>query len=337
GTVSVSCSSDGVCKDDAPAAPVTTIAPDLPSAADAERKARELFDAVGDDVEGLDATVENYGAGVSVQFEQRVGDLEAIGWSRGATFGEKGALQNAFGSLADTVKVGDYPLVEPKKAFERSQALQEQSQVRTLEDRAAQEGGAVDSEAAKEAELRAGASGGSSGSGSSGSSGSSAGSTGVAEPAPAPDQPVSDGGAGGTDPAPGSEPVPRPLPADQVPIPEPEPVVVKLTDVEIVLVVEHPMCPGGTVYVVPAYRFTSEDGEEHVYGPVPAVGDEYLASASKGGDEPVSSEGCAEPGAVDLPAKEEPGVGATEPAVRPDSPPPPDVAPETIAPNTTTG
>ncbi|HEX4978950.1 MAG TPA: hypothetical protein VFV35_02690 [Acidimicrobiales bacterium] len=114
---------------------------------------------------------------------------------------------------------------------------------------------------------------------------------------------------GASEPPPAMEPAPAPAPAPAETLP---PRIVELTGAEVVYVVEYGRCAGDPVYLVPAYRFTSDDPDELGFGPVPAVTDEHLAAnGAVGGDAPEPEE----PSSSTEPAYEPcPGEHSTEPA-----------------------
>ncbi|HVM08169.1 MAG TPA: hypothetical protein VM345_06900 [Acidimicrobiales bacterium] len=257
---SVACAPDGTCERS------DTVAPppppnDLPDDGDAERKARELFEAAGMSLRNTEVRVDRSDYAVSVVFTLEVDDIAVEGLGASMSFGDKGIVQYASGFLADTSKIGDYPLLETAPAYERW--------TKGMGDGV---GIAVD---------------------------------GVARPEPATGapEPAVDMPARG-DTRPQSQP-PSTLP----------PKTVDIDAVELVLMVEYGRCPGDPLYLVPAYRL-SADGE--LWGVVPAVTDEYLASAQApaggdaGGDRGDSYEPCPNEGGGQTEPGREPEGGGTD-------------------------
>lgn len=241
--VAVACAPDTKC----PAPPPPPTVPGLPSAAEAEAKARALLERAGI---GIDGTVTSTTPGEStirtVSFIPRIDGREVGGLVTSVGFGERGRVEYANGFLGTFEEVGDYPLVGMAEAVERLRSGF---------------GGDVRAMAMPE-DLPADS--GTSG-GSTGSAGSGQGVDGR-EPAIAP-----------AEPAPGQPPIP---PQPPVPVPDSlPPEIVEITGARVALQVAYPMCPGDPVYVVPAFAFEPEQA-----GTVVAVVDEELTGNRASGD-----------------------------------------------------
>jgi hypothetical protein len=90
---------------------------DLPSRAEAERIARDIFGALGvpSDSLRLDGGIHNWNATVS----PRVAGLEVLGLEHALSIGPKGELQWANGHLGGTERIGLYPLAGVETGFDR--------------------------------------------------------------------------------------------------------------------------------------------------------------------------------------------------------------------------
>ena len=291
-SASATCSPDGVCTDVAMPEP----APEPPkpasllSNADAEKAARELFEKAGMDLDDIEFSVQRSDYDVNVAGVHTLDGLDIAGVGTFASFGDKGQLMHANGTLADPSLIGDYPLVSTSEAFDRAGGGEGGGRIAIATDMGA---------------------GTSSGGGSSGSAG------GTAEPTPATDEPTKES-------MPAESVTPEERAPDMAPVSTLPPKVVELTTVRRVLIAEYGMCPGDPIYLVPAYVYGT-NGNADEFGPVPAVVDQYLASAQHG-DEPGEPDTAAgtgsssdpdEPVSSDEEAKLEnpcPGVGRAEPA-----------------------
>ena len=321
--------------------PPTTVPEGMPSAAEAEDRARDILEAAGVDLEGAAVTVEGE-PWRTVVFTPRVDGRRVTGLQTSVTFGAHARVEYANGFLGGFGELGDYPLVALDEALERFQSQFGVSQPQVMVDDAAEarEREAADKEAA-------GSDGsGSAGGGSTGSGGTSAGSAGSTGPSAAPGgEPVAT--------VPGEEPpvtieppgfgegeAPPGTVVDDVPVTTLAPKVVELTGAEVVLELVYPRCPGDPAYLVPAFAFEPE-------GPtVVAVTDEHLSGltppAAGDGDEPAGATepaepcpgqptGRAEPATDPVPPDAPAGKPATEPAPAGD----PDRSVESPAPPTT--
>lgn len=254
---SVSLDSDGnevdSCDDPEPPAGV-------PTAAEAEAKARELLAALGEDPAALsiETTADEWYATVHAALPLDGVD-SPVGWD--LSFGAEGVLQWASGTFARPEPVGPYELVGLDEAFAR---LQEQATAWAVG------GPAVDVLRSTGAEIAP----------------ADPGVPPVAVPVvpeaanpvePAvteptePTEPAVDRPEGDVATAPEPVPAPAPMPAPTEPAPAPEPVTVTLTGVEAD--VWWVWDVDGAIWLLPAYRFIDTDGGWHV---VPAVTDEYL-------------------------------------------------------------
>jgi hypothetical protein len=282
--VAVACAPDGGCPEPgwAPAPPVAG----LPSAAEAEAKARALLERAGVDLEhvAVDAPQPGETQSRTVAFSPLVDGRSVVGLTTSVTFGENARVEYANGYLGRFEKVGDYPLVSLAQAVER------------LRSGFVGDGGprpmAADTPAIAEAN-----SGGGSSAGSPGSAGSGGAAT---EVPPAP--PASD--AVPVDPA-----VPPTAPTTY------PPQVVEITGARVVLMLAYPTCPDDDAFLVPAFAFAPEEA-----GTVMAVEDDSLAGGAAGSSDRKAAEPC--PGVQPAPAP----VGKPEPAPlpteRPDTPAP---------------
>ena len=243
--VAVACAPDAKC----PPPPPPPTVPGLPTAEEAETKARSLLDEAGIDLEEVVASATPENSTIrTVSFTPRIEGREVGGLVTAVGFGEHGRVEYANGFLGTFEEVGEYPLVGMAEAVERLRAGF---------------GGGV-RPMAEDLPADSGASSGAT-SGSTGSAGAGAGVDGR-EPAIAP-----------TEPAPGQRPEPAPMP---MPVPDSlPPEIVEITGARVVLQVAYPMCPGDPVYVVPAFAFEPERA-----GTVVAVVDEEL-TGDRGGDQ----------------------------------------------------
>ena len=104
------------------AATTTTVAPDLPTEAQAQSKARRLFTAGGVDVGDTQADVQRLAETVTVQFTPKVGGQTVDGFVSMAGFGPNGSLDSASGFVGDPQSVGSYELATLSRAIERLNA-----------------------------------------------------------------------------------------------------------------------------------------------------------------------------------------------------------------------
>lgn len=114
---SAACSSDGRC--DVPPSTAPPTPANLPPDDAAKKAARELFERAGIDVEGSEVTVDRSDYNVWVALHPSFDGAAVEGWGFVASFGDHAELQYASGSMARPSKIGDYPLVETKAAYER--------------------------------------------------------------------------------------------------------------------------------------------------------------------------------------------------------------------------
>ncbi|HEY5663575.1 MAG TPA: hypothetical protein VIS05_06030 [Ilumatobacter sp.] len=232
----------------------------VPTAAEAEQRARDLMVAVGENpaVYRFETYADEWFASVSaVQLVDGVFEFSRFD----VGFGAEGVMQYASGRLAEPERVGPYPLIDLDTAVAR---LNDQ--------RALWGGGFVGPATPAIAE-----------------SGVGTAETGAAAPAvepmpvePMPVEPITD------------EPMPvEPMPVEPLPpadMPEPEPVTVTLVDVQAD--VWWAWDTDGAVWLLPAYRFIDTDGGWHV---VPAVTDEFLVEV----EAPIMIEPMPEPPSAD--------------------------------------
>ena len=157
----IACAPDGKC----PTPPPPPVVAGLPSAAEAEAKARRLLDDAGLDAGRVVDSGDRPGITRTVSLAPELAGVEVVGAATSFTFGEHGRLESANGWLGRFERVGDYPLVDLGEAVERLRS-------------GFGAGYARDGIATMEAQADPGG----------GASGSSPGS-GAPEPAPRPDQP----------------------------------------------------------------------------------------------------------------------------------------------------
>lgn len=220
----------------------------VPSAAEAEARARDLMVALGLDPETF--TLEPY----ADEWSASVGAVEQIdgsfpGRRIDVTYGAEGALQYAGGQLAVPVAVGPYDLIDLDTALAR---LNDPTGFYTGYGSIGLERSMMDTAVASDVAVAP-----------------------AAEPAVEP--PVSDvaGGSTGSSGSSGSGTAPvdampvDPMPVDTVPAPE----EVTVTLVDVVADVWWTWDVDGSVWLLPAYRFTGDDNGTYV---VPAVTDEFL-------------------------------------------------------------
>jgi hypothetical protein len=260
---------------------------DLPSKDEARRIALELLRGTGLDLTGAEVTVDGPYDAWYVTVEPLIDGVPVSGWMASAGVGSKGAITSASGTLGTPERLGDYPLIDTRAAIDRLNAMQG-SYNGGIVPMAARDAMATDSGAAiAETTTTTIASGckvqadGSEICESTGSGSSSA--VLCVPPDPAADvsadvcadpgicyeslPPVTGGDVTETT-------IASPACTDPVPMPEPEPVEVTLTGAERVLVLLPAMDGSKEMYLLPGYRFSSDDG---AIVEVAAVGDESLA------------------------------------------------------------
>lgn len=246
----------------------------VPTAADAEARARETLVALGLDPDAMkfDTYADVWYASVTAT-ESLDGNAPGKSWSFG--YGADAALQHASGQLATAAAVGPYPLVDLETALAR--LAEQQSGFGTLARGGVADAGFGVAEPAVSgpAETEAGV----------------VATVEVGEPLPVD---VPEGEVLPVEPV---EPIdPMPMPA---PLPEGEPVIVTLVDVEADL--WWVWDTDGAVWMLPAYRFIDTDGGWHV---VPAVTDEFMIQVEQPAIEPMP---------VDPPVAVDPAPGASAP------------------------
>jgi hypothetical protein len=103
----------------APAAGQRTARPDLPSAAEAERIARDLATRAGLDLAGARVRVVDAWAARTVTIDPAVARMPTSGISWTVTVGAGGAIRYASGWLASPQPADTYPLIGVQAGFER--------------------------------------------------------------------------------------------------------------------------------------------------------------------------------------------------------------------------
>jgi hypothetical protein len=214
---------------------------------------------------------------VTVMYTTRLGGV-ATPYSPTVRFGEDSAVESASGYFGTFEPAGDYPRIGTDEAFALLQS-----------------GQAVPWLPAVDLPLASGSGSGESGGGSAGTD-SDAVTAQPGEPAPAPE--VSDPASepdpgtepGSVEPAPASEePLPPTTTTEPAPVPtEPEPVVVRLTAVAEGLWSLFGV--DGTVWLVPSYVFTSDDGAQYPVLAIPAdliEIEQSMPLPASGAEEPV--------------------------------------------------
>jgi hypothetical protein len=296
---------------------------DLLSEDEARRIALDLLDAAGTDVAGADVQVDDLLTQWAVTAEPLVGGVPSPDLAAFVTVGAAGRVEAASGHLVGIEDLGDYPRLDTRAALDRIN-----------------EGGwgyGTPVPLPEPVPLPAPATEERSASGPSMAPGTppttlappappparsepgTPPARSAAEPAPADPSPASRPDAGVDAPNAGTDP---PQPAVDTPIPHPtqvdpdlpaEPLEVRVTDAEAVLVALPSWDETGT-YLVPGYRYTAEDGSTPM---VPAVTDEALAPPPA--DPPRTTEGARQPaGPAD--SGREPAAGPEEPVASPGGP-----------------
>jgi hypothetical protein len=290
-SVSATCAPDGVCTSEEPPVTTTTAVPGLPGKDDATAIVRKMLEKAGSDLDGWTPKTEELpGVGWAVTFSRKLDGHEVLGFDQAGVVGAHGKIMNANGTLASPTKVGDYPLVGTKAAFEQAKTT---GIGVMLEDKAP---------AAPESTSESASASGS-------SSGSVSGSASASEPDPGPATPSGpDPGGSSTPSDPGRAIQPEPAPSGSTLPPQ----IVEVTGAEIVLQLTYGGCPGDAMYLVPSYRFRDAKATE-VMGPVPAVDQKYLSSTTTAAKDPAQAQ--ANP--CGLPESREP-----DPATKVDGGPP---------------
>ena len=280
------CAPDERCAE-VPPSPPTTVA-GVPSAAEAERRVRDVLASLEASVDGRFEVFGEDGYNRTVVFTPTVGGVPVAGLQTQVAFGGGGRIEYANGLLADVEAIGDYPLVGLDEAVRRLQEGFGDGGVATL--------GAAESGVAPDPATTSAGSGG-----GAGSSAGSAGGGGQPEPTCAP------GEACSTPPSPpDDQPTMTIEPRPNEPTVPLEPEVVEITGATLSFQVVATGCPGDPVYLVPAFELQSEPGPA---GSIIAVEEDAL-SYDEGDDGGGPAEPC--PGtAADVPA------GKPEPAPLP--------------------
>jgi hypothetical protein len=223
-SVAVACPPGADCPAPEPPAPI----PGLPSAAEAEDKAREVLDDLGVDIDDLrfETVDSDAGSPRSVGWTRLVDGVEVYGFGGTMAFGEQGRVEYANDSLGRFEKVGDYPLVSMDEAVER---------LRTGF------GGGPRAMATDTPAIAQGAAGAAEGT-----------DVGVAQGEPGGGGQSSPGSPGEVPPAPPDAPPPAP-PTTAAPQ------IVEITGARVVLLVAYGACPDDPVYAVPAFAFAPEE------------------------------------------------------------------------------
>ncbi len=239
--VAVACAPDGA---DCPQPERPAPPPGVPSATEAERRLREILDAL--DVDTSDGRFESDDDGEvfvtrMARFLPTVDGLEVQGLESAVAFGANGRVEFANGFLGRFEKVGDYPLIGLAEAVDRFEqgfggGVQTMTAEDAIGDPAVTSGGVpVD------------------GGGVDGSS-SGAGQTEPESPGCAPDEKCA------VPPSPpDDEPTVTIEPQPTTPTVPLEPEIVEITGAEMALEVVFPMCEDGDIYVVPSYRLLPQD------------------------------------------------------------------------------
>lgn len=119
-SVSATCNPDGKCTSVEPPSTTTTTVPGLPPKAEAESIIRTQLEKAGSDLNGWTANAQDNGMGWSVTFTRKLDGHQVVGLDQGGTIGAHAKITNLYGTLATAEKLGDYPLVGTKVAFDRS-------------------------------------------------------------------------------------------------------------------------------------------------------------------------------------------------------------------------
>jgi hypothetical protein len=277
------CSSDGECEEPAPPERPA----DLPTAAEAGQLAREVLGATGPSLDGAEVIVDDGITAWFVRVRYQVGGMFADGFEAYVSVGPDGVI-DAYGPLGEVEQVGTYPTISTSDAIVRlnegwgvwaaRDIAMGGAEGTTVEDGAGAPGdvGAPDEVATGEA-------------------------TAPAEPPTTVDP--------AEPPATVKPDVPATEPATEIPWTEPEPITLTLTGVEWTLT-SFWSWDGSGMYLLPAYRYTADDGSQPT---VPAVPDDVIAPP------PAPTEGVDSGG----------GGGVSGSEVKPE--PAPEIVPEETA------
>lgn len=262
------CPPDAGCAVPPPTVP--TPPADLPSKEAAQKRALELLATTGLDVADAAVTVDGPYDAWYVAVQPRVDGKVASGWQSSVAIGSKGAITSASGTLGTPERLGTYPLIDTRAAIDR---LNEQQHgygggpaLLGVPDGVGRDLPAVTAE--------------------SPAPGTSDG----CAPQPDGSELCQSSGTAVTPPVCGS-PVPEiaPVPApdgsvttlapdpacpEPVPYEPPAPIEVVLTGAEQILAVQYAIDGSNEAYLVPAYRFSSAEGNNPE---VVAVADDSLA------------------------------------------------------------
>lgn len=271
GCTTPTCPPDAVCAQPVEPPPFQPTPPvDLPSKDAAQKRALELLAKTGLDVADVKVTVDGPYDSWFVTVEPTIDGMVVSGWVSSVAIGSKGVVTSASGTLGSAAKLDRYPLVDTRAAIDR---LNKQGGHRGggpvpmgAPDGVARDAVGVASEPPATAASGCVAQ-------PDGSEVCQTTGTGVVPP------------ACGT-PAPQLAPVPAPdgsittlAPAvrcpEPVPYEPPVPIEVVLTGAEQILAVEYAIDGSNEAYLVPAYRFSSAEGNNNPE--VVAVVDDSLA------------------------------------------------------------
>jgi hypothetical protein len=268
---------------------------DLPSSDEAESLALDLLAATGLDVDEARVTVEGPYDAWYVMVEPLLDGVAVSGWISTVGVGSHGAIVSASGSLASAQRVDDYPLLHTRAAIDRLNAHSagfggaepvplpapdEPLPTTSLSCKVQPDGREICEHPTTTAPFDRGECVETAQGGGPDQSVSSSCVGMWCPPVPgsddAPSCPSIECGAAAE---PGTDPATTVPPADcgDAPppiLPEPRPIEVVLTGAERVLVLLSAIDGSAASYLVPGYRFTSDDG--HVVD-VPAVTDDLLA------------------------------------------------------------
>ena len=278
---------------------------DLPTRAEAEAQARELFTTLGAAIDDAAVTVDGPYEAWFVMFEPRVDGLAASGLSYTASIGPKGKLLSAGGVVNRAEEVGTYPTLDTHGAIDR------------LNDGS---GFGAPQPAQTEAEASAPADPGeetvtSTGDERVGPDGEPA----ATEPAIGCEAAAGDPSgkdAAEDQPAPEGEPVPLPILTPCYDEPPSEPVEIVLHRAERILTVIGANDNSSDTYLVPGYRLR---GDDEALVEVASVDDDSLLPAPEPAPEPAEDPGTDTTGGSDEPATRcappEPGPDGAAPDI----------------------
>lgn len=262
------CPPDAGCAE--PPMPEPTPPADLPSKDAARKQALELLATTGLDVANAEVTVDGPYDAWYVTVQPRVDGTIASGWQASVAIGSKGAVLSASGTLGTPARLGDYPLIDTRAAIDRLND-QQGGYYGGPVPMGAPDGVARDLPAVTDESPMPGTSDGCAPQPDGSELCQSTG-TAVAPPvcgAPVPQiapVPAPDGSVTTLAPDPGC---PEPGPYEP-----PVPIEVVLTSAEEILAVQYAIDGSNEAYLVPAYRFSSAEGNNPE---VVAVADDRLA------------------------------------------------------------